>query len=166
MLRFFFVVLLFTVLFSNCVSVRSNTKAGNVPAFQRLLVVLEDTPREKAEARRFLKECPPSYTLCTASFQSALAFDSLSAFITKENQTCQADVAMVVRRTRPILRTDSYNRTRVTGQVYQVELQQFPSLQPFWKAEIKAEGNGAVPVTAIFKRLSKDGILQQSIANR
>ncbi|WP_420153352.1 hypothetical protein [Siphonobacter sp.] len=166
MFRSLFVLTLSALFCTNCVSVRSNTKAGSVPTFQRLLVVLADTPREKGDARRFLKECPPNYTLCTASFQPALAFDSLSGFITEQNKTCQAEVALIVRRTGPILRTDSYNRTRVSGQVYQIELQQLPSLQPFWKAEIQAEGTGAVPVTAIFKRLSKDGILQQSVASR
>lgn len=166
MLRSLFVLTLSALFCTNCVSVRSNTKSGSVPAFQRLLVVLEDTPREKSNAQRFLKECPANYTLCTASFQPALAFDSLSDFITEQNQTCQAEVALIVRRTRSLVRTDSYNRMRVTGQVYQLELQNLPSLQPFWKAEIKAEGTDKVPVTAIFKRLAKDGILQQSVASR
>lgn len=159
MIKYTALVALFFIV-SSCVSIRSNSKTQSPASFRKMLVVLEDSRNPIKDSQRFLKACPESYSLCTASIEQELSFESLAEFIDKENQICQAEVVMIVKRTGDVIQQNTYGATRVTGNEYLVDLQTFPDQQSFWKASIRSEGSSRVPAQAIFKRLHQDGILK------
>lgn len=139
---------------SSCATIRSNKGEGEMPAFDRILVVTNMTDTSYDFARELASAFPLPYQTCTVA-HDPIAFRSIQEEIIKKATECG---------TNAILQIDQAGNTgsgRYSYPTAHAEMRMFPDQKLFWKAYITTNGF-SFPPKLIIKQLKKDGILTQA----
>ena len=147
---------LFTLTGCMNVSIQSNVKPDEKPAFRRILVVSNLPNMVPAYLPRFQTAFPTGYQVCTVS-NSSIDFDSPEEAIEKKRQTCQSEVCLSIDFNRNY--TSGYGRYISSNNELLLVMTNLATNKPFWKAIVTTGSVNEVPPRQIVNQLIKDGII-------
>lgn len=138
------------------ISIQSNVKPAEKPAFKRILVVSNLPNMEPTYLPRFQTAFPTGYQVCTVS-NSPIDFDSPEEAIDKKRQACQSEVSLTIDFNRNY--TSGYGKYISSNNELLLVMTNLTTTKPFWKAIVTTGGANEVPPRQIVNQLIKDGII-------